>query len=299
MNPTVKAQVAGLFTALFWGYSFVWTAQVLSFFNPMSIVFLRLVVALCILLPLIYILKMRQKVTKKQLGKLALLGLFQPFLYFIFETYGVKLTTSTVSSVIISMIPLMVPIGAFIAYKEKLTLINAIGISVSFGGVALIIFDRAVDFSGGLFGIGVLFMAVITAVIYTIIIRRISKEFNIFTINVYQNLFGLLYFLPFFIFDGLPFLLEIEWSPDWILPLLALAVFGSTAAFLLNTHAIVVLGPSKAAAFNNLIPVVTAIAAYWHFSEAITFQKAVGIAIVISGLYLAQKQVKRNFHARG
>jgi len=299
MNRIVKAQVAGLFTALFWGYSFVWTSQVLNFFNPMSIVFMRLVIALCILIPLVYFIKMRQRVTKKQLGQLAVLALFQPFLYFIFETYGVKLTTSTVSSVIISMIPLMVPVGSFLVYKERLTPINAVGIAVSFAGVALIIFDRAVDFSGGLLGIGVLFLAVLTAVVYMMIIRRMSGQFNIFTINVYQNFFGLLYFLPFFLFDGLPVLLEIDFNQVWILPLVALAVFGSTAAFLLYTYSIGVLGPSKAAAFNNLIPVVTAVAAYWHFAESITFQKSVGIAIVITGLYLAQKQVKRGFVARG
>jgi len=197
------------------------------------------------------------------------------------------------------MIPLMVPVGSFLVYKERLTPINAVGIAVSFAGVALIIFDRAVDFSGGLLGIGVLFLAVLTAVVYMMIIRRMSGQFNIFTINVYQNFFGLLYFLPFFLFDGLPVLLEIDFNQVWILPLVALAVFGSTAAFLLYTYSIGVLGPSKAAAFNNLIPVVTAVAAYWHFAESITFQKSVGIAIVITGLYLAQKQVKRGFVARG
>lgn len=299
MSRNLRAQIAAFLTAMFWGYSFIWTAQVLEFFNPMSIVFMRLVIAICILIPFVFILKLKMRVSRTQLLQLALLGLFQPFLYFIFETYGVKLTTSTVSSVVISMIPLMVPVGAYFVYKEKLRVVNAIGILVSFSGVALIIFDKNVDLTGGGFGIIVLFLAVLTAVIYMLILRKLSSQFNVFVINIYQSVFGMLYFLPFFLYDGVPTLMEIEFSFSWIVPLISLAFFGSTAAFLLFTYSVEIIGPSKAAAYNNLIPVVTALAAYWQFSESISLQKTAGIAIVIGGLYLAQKQIKRNFPARG
>ncbi|MDA3865180.1 MAG: DMT family transporter [Salinivirgaceae bacterium] len=289
-KPYFKAQVAAFLTAVFWGYSFTWTHEVLNYFNPMSIIFMRLVIALCILVPLMFIFKMREKLRPRQLLQLAILGLFQPFLYFIFETYGVKLTTSTVSSVVISMIPLFVPIGAYWFFKEHLTITNIGGIILSFIGVAIIIFDNQVKLSGGWLGLAVLFMAVITAVVYMVLLRKLSASYNVFTINVYQNIFGLLYFLPFFLFDGVPTLMQIEFKSDWIFPLVSLAIFGSAAAFMLFTYAIGKIGASKAAAYNNLVPVITAIAAYWKFSEAISMQKITGIVIVIAGLFLAQKK---------
>ncbi len=288
----IKAQIAAFLTALFWGYSFTWTAEVLDFFNPMSIIFMRLVVALILLVPLMFAFRMHERITLRQMGSLALLGFFQPFLYFIFETYGVKLTTSTISSVIISTIPLLVPVGAFLAFKERLTRINVAGIIISFSGVALIILDRRVVFEGGYLGIFILFLAVLTAIIYMLLLKKIAKSFNVFTINIYQNIFGLLYFLPFFLTDGLGTIQKIGFQTEWMFPLVSLAIFGSAAAFMLFTYAIGKIGASKAAAYNNLVPVVTAIVAYIKFSEAITFQKATGIAIVIAGLFLAQRQIK-------
>jgi len=71
-------------------------------------------------------------------------------------------------------------------------------------------------------------------------------------------------------------------------------VFGSAAAFLLFTYAISKIGATRAAAYNNLVPVVTAIAAYFKFAEDISFQKTAGIAIVIAGLFLVQRQKQLN-----
>ncbi len=289
-TQNIKAQVAAFFTALFWGYSFTWTTEVLEFFEPTSIIFMRLVIALSLLIPLMLALRMRERIKLKSLWQLALLGFFQPFLYFIFETYGVKLTTSTLSSVIISTIPLLVPVGAYIAFKEKLTLLNITGILISFSGVTLIVLERRLDFEGGYWGVVILFMAVVTAIIYMVLLRKLAGNHNIFTINIYQNIFGLFYFMPFFIKDGIPTLSKIEFTTDWIFPLVALAIFGSAAAFILFTYAIGKIGPTRAAAYNNLVPVVTAIAAYFKFAEDISFQKITGIGIVIAGLFLVQRQ---------
>lgn len=289
-KQTIKAQIAAFFTALFWGYSFTWTTEVLEFFNPMSIIFMRLVIALTLLIPLMLLLRMRERVSWKALGQLALLGFFQPFLYFIFETYGVKMTTSTLSSVIISTIPLLVPVGAYLAFREHLTAVNIIGILISFSGVALIVLEKQIAFEGGYWGVVVLFGAVFTAIIYMILLRKLAGRHNVFTINIYQNIFGMLYFAPFFFMDGIPTLRQMDFAMEWIFPLVALAIFGSAAAFILFTYAIGKIGATRAAAFNNLVPVVTALAAYFKFAEVITFQKATGIAIVIAGLFLVQRQ---------
>ncbi|ALO14187.1 putative DMT superfamily transporter inner membrane protein [Salinivirga cyanobacteriivorans] len=293
-TQNTKAQIAAFLTALFWGYSFTWTTQILEFFDPMSIIFMRLVIALSLMIPLMIALRMQEKVRLKDLGALALLGFFQPFLYFIFETYGVKLTTSTLSSVIISTIPLLVPVGAFLAFKEQLTVLNIAGIIISFSGVTLIVLERRLDFQGGYWGVVILFMAVITAIIYMILLRKLAGKHNVFTINIYQNIFGMIYFLPFFLKNGVPTLMEIDFSFSWVFPLVALAVFGSAAAFLLFTYAIGKIGATRAAAYNNLVPVVTAIAAYFKFAEDISFQKTAGIAIVIAGLFLVQRQKQLN-----
>ena len=77
-----------------------------------------------------------------------------------------------------------------------------------------------------------------------------------------------------------------SWSA--IEPIIKLAVFGSTLAFILFTQVIRNVGLSVANLYANFIPVFTTIVAYFVLDEAITIRKVIGIVIVISGLLLSQ-----------
>jgi len=95
-------------------------------------------------------------------------------------------------------------------------------------------------------------------------------------------------FLPlFFLFDFSKF---IAVRPDYVIisTIVKLAVFASCGAFLLFTIAMRHMGLTNANIFTNLIPVFTAIISYILLGEAFSFQKIVGIFIVISGLFLSQ-----------
>jgi len=73
-----------------------------------------------------------------------------------------------------------------------------------------------------------------------------------------------------------------------MIPIIELAVFGSTIAFLLFTYSVKHLGVTSANAFTNAIPVLTAVFAYFLRDEILTPIKMVGIAVVVSGLFLSQ-----------
>ena len=68
-----------------------------------------------------------------------LLALFEPFLYFLGESFGLTYVSSTVGSVIISTIPVFAVIFAWVFYRERLKLINYVGVIVSFLGVLIFI----------------------------------------------------------------------------------------------------------------------------------------------------------------
>ena len=76
-------------------------------------------------------------------------------------------------------------------------------------------------------------------------------------------------------------------SEAWI-PLLELAIFGSSFAFIFFTFAIQKIGVGKTNAFTNLIPVITAIIAYFVLDEILNVNKITGISLVIGGLFLSQ-----------
>ncbi|MEA3318193.1 MAG: DMT family transporter, partial [Bacteroidota bacterium] len=218
----------------------------------------------------------------------ALVTFYQPFLYFIGESYGVKLVSSTLSAVIISTIPLFTVIVSSYFYKEKITKMNITGIILSVIGVSLVIFNKDENLMASPLGISMLFLAVLAGIAYSIVIKKLSHKYNSITIVTYHNIIGIFYFLPlFFIFDYKDFS-HTGFSIDAWVPLLELAIFGSSFAFIFFTYAIKKLGITSANAFTNMIPVFTAIFAFYVLDETLNLLKIVGILIVICGLFLSQ-----------
>jgi len=288
-----KAYPALFFAMMFWGLSFVWTRQLLEVFTPLLIIFFRLILSFFILIVIAKSSRKLQKLQKEDYPFFILLSFTQPFLYFIFEGYGIQYTSASIASIVIATIPLFTPIGAFFLFKEKLSRMNIFGLFISFSGVILVVaeFGNRVSFSK--FGILMLFLAVITGTIYGLGLKKLTSKYNSITITTYQNLIGILMFLPLiflFEWDNLLNFNKII-TVDLAISLFNLALFASSIAFVLFAYGIQKIGPSKASAFSNSIPVFTLVFAYFVLNESITLLKLAGMIIVLFGLYLSQRKI--------
>jgi len=289
------AFIAVVFAMLFWSFTYIWYKQVFEFYNPITTVLFRLLISSALLLLFMVPLKKINKVQKSDLKFFALVALFNPFLYFLGESYGVKNVSSTLSAVIIATIPLFTAIVSSLHLKEKFSKMNFAGILLSIIGIVFIIFEKNTGLSVSIFGISMLFLAVFSAVGYGIVIKKLSEKYNSITIVTYHNFIGIFLFLPlFFILDFSEFM-EFGFKAEATIPLLELAIFGSTFAFIFFTYAVQKIGVGKASAFTNAIPVFTAIIAYYIIDELISISNIAGIFLVIGGLFLSQVKVKKSF----
>lgn len=279
---------AVILSMLLWGMSFVWTAILLRYYEPVTIIVLRLVISTLFLLLWMRLLKAFQRIEKRDIGLFLLSALFNPFFYFIGENYGVKFTSPTVSAVFIATIPLVTPIAAFVVLKERLSWLNLAGLIISFAGVLMVILRKDLSFEFSLWGIGALLFAVFSAVGYSIFLKKLTLRYNAIFIVGIQNILGLIYFLPYFLFVELDQFNQIELTAEIIVSLLALAIFCSSFAFIGFTIAMREIGVSKANVFTNLIPIFTGIFSYFVIGEDINSQKLIGIVIVITGLFFTQ-----------
>ena len=285
--------LAGVVAMIFWGMSFVWSTQTYQSLNPTATIFLRLVVATIFFTAILFIFRLNEKVHRKDLKLFALAAMFEPFLYFIFEGYGLKNTSPVIGSAIIAMIPLVTPIAARVFLKERLTPMNIVGFIVSFVGVIVLLLNKDLEFTASPKGILFLCGAVVVAVGYSIALIRLTKLYKPLTITWMQNIIGMLYFIP------LTIIME-RFDPSnfanvggYIVPLMCLGVFCSAIAYALWAFAFSKLGASKANVYSNLIPVFTAIFSYLLAIETLTVNKIVGIIVVVAGLILSQlKPVK-------
>lgn len=292
MDAKIKAWILLTFTMLFWGMSFVWTRQLLDYFSPITIITLRLILSSLFLVVFSFGIRRLKAIKRSDIKWFFLLAFFQPFLYFIFEGYGIKATSASFAAIIIATIPLFTPLGAWLVLKERITVMNFIGLFISFGGVALIIFNDTYGIAFSFIGFLILMGAVISAVGYMLMLKKLTGNYNSFTIATWQNVVGIVLFLPFFLSISLPEFQGLQITKTIVWPLVALAILASSLAFIFNTYGVRELGPSKASAFTNSVPVFTVVFAFLLLGEPIGWVKVTGMATVIVGLVLAQQSKK-------
>jgi drug/metabolite transporter (DMT)-like permease len=273
---------------LCWGLSFVWYKQALLYFGPISLVLGRLLVSLPLVVVSALLLKRLKKVQRKDFPVFLILAFFEPFLYFVGESAGMQYVSSTVASILIATIPLFTSIVAFFLLKEKLSKYNFIGFIVSFLGVLFVIVSDRQHMEATYKGILLMMLAVFSAIVYGFIVKRIADKYNALTIVSAQNLIGAAYFIPiYFIFEHKEMISK-TWTIEMFVPLLYLAIFASTFAYIGFIQGLRKLGVSKATVFTNFVPVFTAIFALIILRESLTFMKVTGILLVVGGLALTQ-----------
>ncbi|MCK9304553.1 MAG: DMT family transporter [Bacteroidales bacterium] len=275
-----------------WGLSFIWTNFLLVNNIPVfTLIFLRLALAGIILLIISLSLRKLQRISGGDWPAFLLLVLMEPFLYFIGETFGLQIVNSaTIGAVIISTIPIFATIAGILFYKEYISTLNIFGVFLTIPGVLLVVFEKGnLDFSHYM-GILVLFLAVFSAVAYSVIVKKLAGKYNSYTIVTYQHSLGALFFLPLFlIFNYKTFSIS-DITLRIFVPLFGLALLCSSLAFILFINSVRFLGVAKSSIFTALVPAVSASAAYLLGSEDMSFRKMAGVIIVIAGVIIAQRK---------
>ncbi len=277
-----------ILSMLLWGMSFIWSTIVFRYYPPITTVFLRLVISFLLLFAGIFAFGKMEKIQKKDIKIFLVSAGLNPFLYFLGESYGLKMSSSTISAVVIATIPLFTPILAYYTLRERLTKLNLIGMIISFSGILLMIINRNLTLNASPLGIALLLFAVATAVSYSVFLKKLSMRYTAFTIIAVQNLIGAVYFFPSFLFFEWNIFISVKPDFTMVSSLLALAVFCSSLAYVFFTIATREMGVNKTNIFSNLIPVFTGVFSYFILGELFTFQKILGMSVVIFGLYLSQ-----------
>ena len=292
----VLIYVASLFAIILWGMSYIWTDQLLAQGIPIFyFVFVRIFMAGVVLFLFNTAYARIKRMQKQDMGKFFLLAFFEPFIYFICETFGLKLTGSpTLSAMVIATIPLF-SIGAGVFFfKEKINAINIGGILLSLVGIVLVAMGKGELGSHFIWGVVLLVIAVIAEVGHASITKSLAGNYPSQTIVMYQFLIGSIYLFPLFLWKGLDgFNFELYFDGDVWYPIICLAMLCSSLAFSLWVSTIKNLGVAKSSIFSALIPVAAALIAWAIGHETLTQRQWLGIAYSTVGVILSQYSSKK------
>jgi len=174
-------------TVFGWALGFVFTRICLRHFSPLSLGFLRYVVASLTLLGLSLAAK-PPRPKPKDIPIFALAGACGFFLYMSFFNSGSAKLPAATNSLIIATAPVMTAILARIFYKEKLSFLKWAATAIELCGIGLL-----GALSGGLkatSGFGAMLAAAAMMAVYNIISRRLSKSYPPFAATAYAIYFG-------------------------------------------------------------------------------------------------------------
>lgn len=290
-----KTYILITLSVIFWGVSFILTKELFLTEEHMTVTILisiRLAIATLVMLPALALTRHLQPIRKDDIKWFLLLALCEPFIYHLCETNGVQLVSGSFASVVIATIPLFVPFGMWIGYRQRIRLPLIIGVVLSLTGVFIMLLGGE-GLTGNLHGLLFLAGAVVIAVVYTLLLVKVVERYHPLVITTWQNVIGLVYFLPLMLsFDGsaLPLL---SWSPKMLLLLGILGIFCSTLAYAGYNYGVRNLGASEACIFNNAIPVFSLIAALAIGQETFSWTHLIGMLVVIAGVVISQIPAKK------
>ena len=301
MSPKVQPSktlvyIASLFAIILWGMSYIWTDQLIALNIPIFyFVFVRIVMAGIILFLFNTAYGRIKRMQRRDIPKFLLLAFFEPFIYFICETYGLKLTGSpTISAMVIATIPIFSIGAGMLFFKEKINGVNIFGITLSLVGIVMVAMSKGSLGEHFVWGIILLLIAVISEVGHASITKSLSGNYSSQIIVMYQFLIGSIYLFPLFIWKGIGgFDIKTYFSPEVWYPITCLAILCSSLAFSLWVSTIKNLGVAKSSIFSALIPVAAAIIAWLIGHELLNSRQWIGIGISTIGVILSQYSGKK------
>ena len=302
MSPKVQPSkiliyIASTFAITLWGMSYIWTDQLIAQNIPIFyFVFVRILMAGVVLFLFNTAYARIKRIQRQDLPKFLLLAFFEPFIYFICETYGLKLTGSpTLSAMVIATIPIFSIGAGIIFFREKINLVNIGGILLTLVGIVMVAMAHGTLGENFIWGVVLLLLAVISEVGHASITKSLSGNYSSQIIVMYQFLIGAVYLFPLFLWKGLDgFDMEIYFDGDVWYPIICLAILCSSLAFSLWVSTIKNLGVAKSSIFSALIPVAAAIIAWILGHEMLNQRQWIGIALSTVGVVLSQYTIKKS-----
>lgn len=285
------AVIALTIAMMVWASSFIALKSAIGPMGPMSVIFGRMVVAsLCF----VFFIKsfMELRFTKEDIKYLALMVIFEPCLYFLFEANALVFTTAGQAGMIASTMPLLTAIGAGILLKELISKKLIIGSLIALAGVVWLSLSATSEqnASNPLLGNTLMFFAMICGSGYAISIRHLTKRFSPLFLTALQAFIGAIFFLPFALWEYN--IMTIDFNKDAILWILYLGVVVTLGGYGLFNFALSRIEASKASMFINLIPVFTLLLAFLILGEMLTFVEMIASSIVFLGVLITQIPTK-------
>ncbi|ENH95596.1 drug/metabolite transporter superfamily permease [Gracilibacillus halophilus YIM-C55.5] len=292
----MKAYILLILTTIFYAGNLIVGKPVTQEIPPITLAFIRHIIAVIVILPFGYSeWKRNKELWKKEWKAVLSLSLTGLVLFNVLVYLALNHTTTINAGIVEASTPIFTLLIAFLLFKETFTRKQLIGVFLSLFGVFFVITKGSLEvimnleINGGDF---IMMLAMITWAFYSIFIKQHTWKFPTYGVLLVMFVVANIVFIPLM---GLEFnqFSSIQWSGEIIAGLFYLGIFPSVIALICYNTAVREIGPSRASVFLNLIPVFTMIGAVVFLGEQLTIIQFVGSVFVITGVLITNRTSRR------
>lgn len=274
-----------------WGTNFVVAKLALQEIPPMSLGFLRFVLAVLLFAPFLLTAGEKIKINKKDLPALFSIGLLMITFNIAFFYEGLLRTSASHASVLTMVIPLFSVLLGWWFLKEKVYVVNVVGILIGLLGAIFIIGLPLIvlglqNISQTLIGNTLIILASLTWVLGATLSKKMEANYSPLLITFFIFVVGA---ISFFI----PAANEYFQNPEWpskvthigLLGLVYIAIASSVSAYFLFEWGLNKLGVIKADLFQYIQPLIATTLAIFILGENLRFSFLIGATLIGLGVY--------------
>ena len=282
--------ILAILTSAIWGTTFISSKLLLQEgLSPAAIMILRFVLAYVLMLPFVKG-KWFCKSLKDEL-LMVLLGISGGSLYFLLENTALVYTQASNVAIIIAATPLLTMLTVNLLDRGKGASKRLYGYSLmSLAGVALVILNGNFVLKLNPIGDLLTFGAVVTWVIYSIIIAKVQDRYSSWMITRKIFFYGVVTLLPYFLVEPWDVTWEMMSRPMVWGNIAYLGVLASLGCYMTWNIVIKRLGAVDATNYLYINPIVAMITANLLLCERITPLAIAGTALILVGVYLAERK---------
>jgi drug/metabolite transporter (DMT)-like permease len=276
-----------IFAMFIWASSFIALKAAMEDLGPFTVIFFRMIFAsLCF----VYFIKdfIKYDFSKKDIKFILLLALFEPCLYFVFESKALQLTSASQAGMITSLMPIITAMAAGYFLKEIISKQLIIGSLIAMSAAIWLSLQGSTSISSPNPLLGNFFelLAMACGAGYTITARYLSSKYSALFITAIQVFIGAIFFTPLFIYEYNT--IPMNFTLNSFLWTIYLGVVVTLAGYGLYNYALTKIPASKAAVFIYLIPVFTLILAYFVLNEKLSFFEFVACFVIMFGVFVSE-----------
>lgn len=279
-----------LLVALIWGGNFTATKLAFTQMEPMAFTAIRFLIATALIWVIVGRVEGHHRPPPGALPKLVFLGVLGNTVYQLCFIEGLARTSVIKSAMILSLLPVMVTLVAWIFGIERVSVRQRVAVAIAFAGTLVVLFARGGTIGGGL-GLGELLtlFGTVAWTTYTVLSRQWALQMSSLSFTAWTLYTG----TPLLVIIGLPGLVDTDWSavslPGWGGVAYA-AILSLVVAYILWNRAVAHLGASRTATYNTLVPFIATIIAVIGLGERPGPWHLFGGALIIGGVLLSRRE---------